>query len=309
MLAVLIRQALPSDAAAARLVCTQALSFEPDAAILPEPMQNLTRWPAEVAGNRLGLTGQIDGAVAGITFGGIRKLSDGRTVGHVDLLAVAPKAQGHGLGRALLTEMEQQLAVRGATEIRLGYNAPVYLWPGIDPRYTAMTCLADRAGYQRFAEAVDLTADLASTPLDTSADEHRLALAGIAVRRADPAEAADVADWLRRGPWSRSSWPLEAAAAMAGRPPSCHLASLGPEYIGFACYGVNRASWFGPMGTLSEYRRQGIGSVLLLRCLADIAAAGHPVAQISWAGPVRYYARTLGARIDRVYWAYRKPVG
>jgi hypothetical protein len=35
-------------------------------------------------------------------------------------------------------------------------------------------------------------------------------------------------------------------------------------------------------------------------------AAGMPVAQIAWAGPVHFYARTVAARIDRVFWQYRK---
>jgi GNAT superfamily N-acetyltransferase len=80
----------------------------------------------------------------------------------------------------------------------------------------------------------------------------------------------------------------------------------GDAYVGFACHGVNRAAWFGPMGTLPSEQRHGIGAVLLGRCLADIRRAGHASAQIAWTGPVRFYARAVGARIDRVFWAYRK---
>jgi hypothetical protein len=60
------------------------------------------------------------------------------------------------------------------------------------------------------------------------------------------------------------------------------------------------------MGTDAAERRHGIGSVLLKRCLADMAAGGLDTARIGWVGPVRFYARVLGARVERVYWLYRK---
>jgi mycothiol synthase len=305
MLGVLIRPAAPGDAGAAGLVCAQAMPFEPDAAQLPGLLQDLGGWPAAIVERRLGLVAEASGRLAAICFGGVQDRA-GAVIGGIDLLAVQPQSQGRGIGLALLTEMEKQLVARGATELRLGYSPPIYLWPGIDARYTAMTCLAERAGYERFAEGVDLVTNLSVLPLDTAADERRLATAGIAVRRARPAEASAVVDWLRRGPWGRSFWPGEAAVAMAANPPTCHVAGTEAGYVGFACHGVNRAGWFGPMGTLDEYRRQGIGKVLLLRCLADMAEAGRKTAQISWAGPVRYYSRAVGARVDRVYWAYRK---
>jgi mycothiol synthase len=84
------------------------------------------------------------------------------------------------------------------------------------------------------------------------------------------------------------------------------LAVRGDSYLGFACHGGNRSTWFGPMGTLESERQHGIGTVLLRRCLADIKAAGPVSAQIGWTGPIHFYARAVGARIDRVFWSYRK---
>lgn len=84
------------------------------------------------------------------------------------------------------------------------------------------------------------------------------------------------------------------------------MAIRGGRYAGFACHGANRRSWFGPMGTLAAERKHGIGSVLLKRCFADMQADGLRTARIGWVGPVRFYARTVGARVERVYWLYRK---
>jgi hypothetical protein len=58
------------------------------------------------------------------------------------------------------------------------------------------------------------------------------------------------------------------------------------------------------MGTDPSMRRSGIGSVLLRRCLADMAAEGRDRADIAWVGPVGFYARGVGARISRVFWLY-----
>jgi len=63
------------------------------------------------------------------------------------------------------------------------------------------------------------------------------------------------------------------------------------------------------MGTLSAERGRGIGAALLRRCLADMRAAGQQTAMIGWVGPVSFYAGAVGARIDRVYWLYRKRKG
>jgi GNAT superfamily N-acetyltransferase len=256
--------------------------------------------------------------------------------GHIDLLAVAPANQRLGIGTALLQAAERELAARGAGEFRLSGNAPVYLWPGVDVRYTVMTCLAERAGYERCNEAVNMAAGLragvslpggtglsalragVSQPgggtgpvglapqLSTEADERRLAAAGITVRRAAAAEAGPLVRWMRQGPFGDSSWPDEVSRALDHDPPGCHVAARDGDYLGFACHGVVRPDWFGPMGTLASERRAGIGAVLLKRCLADIAVGGYDIAQIGWTGPVRFYARAVGAVIDRVFWLYRK---
>jgi mycothiol synthase len=280
-------------------VCAAALPLEPDARAFPAILAGAA--PVEVRA-----TEETGGPIAGVGYASTRVTSGGAVRGHVDLIAVAPGFQGQGIGAALLRELEGGLRARGATEVRLGHNAPVYLWPGIDRRYTSMISLAERAGYERYDEAVNLVVDLCGTSLDTDAAEQELAAAGITVRRAGRSDAGPLTEWLRNGPWGGSSWPAEAAAAVSHEPAGCHVACRGGEYVAFACHGVNRQAWFGPMGTSGSERQHGIGTVLLRRCLTDIRRAGHQTAQIAWAGPVGYYARAVGAQTDRVFWLYRK---
>jgi mycothiol synthase len=224
----------------------------------------------------------------------------------VELLAVSRESRGRGIGRRLLAEMESLLRGKGAAVALLRGNPPVYVWPGVNVRYTVMTCLAERAGYEKYQDAVDMAVSLGSAELDTGPAEERLAAVGIEVRRATPAETGPLADWLRQGPWGASGWPDEVAAALTGELGGCYIACRESRYAGFACHGAMRRGWFGPMGTDPAERQLGIGAVLLKRCLADMRTAGLDTARIGWVGPRRFYARALGARVERVYWLYRK---
>jgi mycothiol synthase len=299
---VIVRAAVPDDLARIQGICAQALDLDPDAARLPAIMA--------AAPGRLSVVAEAAGEVTGACYGSLRARPGLTTLGYIDLLAVAPAATGRGTGRALLDAMEAQLAERGAEELVIGGHPPVYLWPGIDVRYTAMICLAGRAGYERYADATDMIVDLTAGDLtagDPSAGD--LAAGGITLRRATRAESPALTSWLRAGPWGQSTWPEEVAATLDREPVTCHVACRDGQYLGFACHGSVRAGWFGPMGTLGAERGLGIGAALLRRCLADMRAAGQQTAMIGWVGPIRFYARTVGARVDRVYWLYRKKRG
>jgi mycothiol synthase len=295
---MIIRLASAPDLAAVQRVCAEALDLEPDASDLPAILAR--------SEGHFGVVAEAGGEIVGACYGSIRSAAGAAASGHVDLLAVAPHASGRGVGASLLAGVEELLAERGAAAIALAGNPPVYLWPGVDARYTAMTCLAARAGYERYAEGVDMAVDLTATDLESGPDTDRLAAAGVTIRRAERAESERLVGWLRAGPWGQTTWPDEAAATLTRQPAGCHVACRGEQYVGFACHGTVRRGWFGPMGTLSPERRHGIGSVLLRRCLSDMQAAGLEVARIGWVGPVGFYARAVGARTERVYWLYRK---
>jgi mycothiol synthase len=316
---MIIRAAGPEDMAGIQRICETAFDLEPDAGALPG---TLTR-----DRDHLGFVAEDGGDVVGVCFGSLGRIAvDGPRRGHVDLLAVGGEARGRGTGMRLLAAMESLLREKGAAVALLAGNPPVYAWPGVDARYTVMTCLAERAGYQKYRDAVDMAVSLRGVDLDTRAAQERLGAAGIEVRRVAAAEAGLVVGWLRQGPWGTSGWPDEVASALAGgklaggklaggklareagQPwtAGCHVACRDDRYVGFASHGAMRRGWFGPMGTDAVERQHGIGTVLLKRCLADMAAAGLDTARIGWVGPVSFYARVLGARVERVYWLYRK---
>ncbi|WP_174536258.1 GNAT family N-acetyltransferase [Micromonospora chalcea] len=280
---------LPEDAAeASAVVATVAERAEAGRAVL-----------------RLGAV--RDGALIGVLVGSL-SAADPR-LGHVDLIAVAPPERRQGVGGALLAEAESRLGRLGAAEVLLAGNPPHYAWPGIDVRYTPAVCAAQRLGYRQDRTAWNMTADLSEGSValrPTEAAEQRLAGRGVTVRRATPDDLPALAAFARST--FGGTWDGELAGSV-GRPDAgVHLAERDGEILGFAAYGSARPSWFGPMGTAPAAEGSGIGGVLLRRCLRDQAAAGIGAAQIGWVGPVPFYSNAAGARIERVFFLYRKAI-
>ncbi|MEV4481069.1 GNAT family N-acetyltransferase [Micromonospora coxensis] len=297
---------LPVDRAPdAVALCGRALDLPEDAAEAGPLVDTL--WTRAAADRPVLALGAYAGEeLVGVLIGSL-SAADAR-LGHVDLLAVAPGHRRRGVGRALLTGAEQRLAGLGAAEVLLAGNPPYYGWPGIDVRYTPAVCLALAAGYRQDRTAWNMTADLSydgSPALRTTAPaEARLADRGISVRRAEPADLPALAAFARST--FGGAWDGELAGSVGRDGAGCHLAERDGQVMGFAAWGSSRPSWFGPMGTAPEAAGSGIGGVLLRRCLADQRAAGIDAAQIGWVGPVPFYSGSAGARIERVFFLYRR---
>ncbi|MFD4713815.1 GNAT family N-acetyltransferase [Streptomyces sp. NPDC058430] len=300
-----IRTANESDLPALRTLVQAALVHDRDAADVLDLL-----WTQAASRPRLRLLAEADGHPVGLVVGALGPATaDAPATGHIDLIAVHPQVQSRGIGRTLLTRAEELITAAGATRLMMRGRPPYYAWPGIDIRYTRAVCLAESSGYTRGREGLNMSVDLRTAPLDTAADEARLAAAGVQVRRLTAQDEKPFLAWMTR--WG-GTWDGEAARALAYVPPRGHVAvresADGVEYVGFACHGVNRRSWFGPMGTDSALRGMGVGTVLLRRCLADQLAAGLDEAEIGWTGPVHFYARGVEARLGRVFWTYSKDI-
>lgn len=291
-----IREATDADAESIRAAAAAALHLDPEAAQLPA---HLTSQPPSREWICL-----VSADGAGVVFASTTEPSESERassrIGYIDLLAVRPDAQGRGLGRALVGAAEQWHTSRGVAEVRLAGNPPCYCWPGIDVRYTPALCLADRLGYERYETAWNMTVDL-SADLSVDTDLERLADVGVEVRSAPAEERPGLADFAQRQ-WNEH-WAWEVAHATG-----CHYATRDGQILGFAAWGA-RPGWFGPMGTAPAAQGLGIGRVLLRRCLADQRTAGQRRAEIGWVGPLRFYSRAVGARVERVFAGYRRQPG
>ncbi|MEH0969662.1 GNAT family N-acetyltransferase [Micromonospora sp. CPCC 205546] len=289
-------------------LCGRALDLPEDAAEAPDVVDAL--WTRAAADRPVVALG----AYRGTDLLGVLVCSgaagDAR-LGHVDLVAVDPAHRRGGVGRALLSSAERILAGLGAAEVLLAGNPPYYAWPGIDVRYTPAVCAALALGYRQDRTAWNMTADLSydGSPAlrPTEPAEARLAGRGVTVRRAGAGDLPALTEFARAT--FGGAWDAELAGSVGRDRAGCHLAERDGELLGFAAYGSSRPSWFGPMGTAPAAEGSGIGGVLLRRCLRDQRAAGVTAAQIGWVGPVPFYSGSAGARIERVFFLYRKALG
>lgn len=225
-------------------------------------------------------------------------------MGFVKLFAVAPAWRRRGIGAQLLAVVEQQLGQAGVETIRVFGSAPSFLRPGVDFRLTPFVCFLLKHGYRSQRNAVNMEVELEKVDLDTTSDEERLRRLGFTVRRLEPADAEAFETYMQ-GWWSWN-WKTEACRSLRRNPVSTHIAIRADAIVGFASHGVSGPGQFGPMGTNEELRGQGVGAVLLKRCLTDLREQGRTVAEIQWVGPIGFYATQVGATLTRCFWQFEK---
>jgi GNAT superfamily N-acetyltransferase len=189
--------------------------------------------------------------------------------------------------------------------VRVGESAPNYLTPGLDARYTPGVLFFEKHGYRRIGETCNLEVELDVRPWDTGTEEAELAARGYTIRRAEKGDFGAIRAFLRDH-WP--AWIAEVEVALSNRPATLHLAWKAGEVVAFAAYDANNIGlgWFGPMGTAPSARGQGLGGVLLRRCLHDQRAQGHRRAIIPWVGPIAFYAHHADAALARIFYRYEK---
>ena len=252
----------------------------------------------------MALVCEAEGALAGFAMGVLRSVP-GANRGVIKLAAVAADRRRRGIGSRLLARLEDALRARGAAVLRVCESAPNYLTPGVDARYSAAPHFFSGRGYRRIGEACNMTVDLAERDFGTGDAERVLRSRGICFRRARDGDRAGLTALLQAH-WP--AWLPEVRAALSNRPASLYVAVDGEAVLAFAAFDANNrgTAWFGPMGTAPAARRRGLGHVLLFRCLADMAAQGHPHATIPWVDPVDFYRQCAGAAVSRIFHRYEK---
>jgi GNAT superfamily N-acetyltransferase len=246
------------------------------------------------------IAAQENGVPVGFVLGSVAN-----ETGWIRAFLVRPGRQRQGIGHALFDQIEQTLVQRGLTEINVGWALPKYLLPGIDVTYTPAIVFLDRLGYRTNRESrVNMDVQLAGRNFDTTGDEARLCEHGFSLRRATPDDRAGITRLCETH--DHLQWVFEAGLALDYDPVTLFVAERENQICAFAAHSVCGPVYFGPMLTSEDIRGQGIGSVLLKRCLQDWQQAGLKHCEIMWAGPLSFYARAVGATIGRAFWTFHK---
>lgn len=233
----------------------------------------------------------------------------GEKIGYIKLLLVDRKVKNQGSAELLMDELARLLIERGAERLRI-FDAPLnYFLPGINAFDTAFICLAEKKGFTKFGETVNMTVDLSEKDrFSTANEENNLEQKGVIIKRLESMrELESLMQFIDN---DFDLWRHEVTMSASLSPKAVHIALKDSKVIAFSAYeGNNKGTgWFGPMGTSDECRGLGIGGILLKRCLADLADKGYEKGIIPWVGPIGFYAKQVGAKISSIYWRYEKVV-
>ncbi len=115
----------------------------------------------------------------------------------------------------------------------------------------------------------------------------------IMIRRPNPWEASSVRRFVTEH--FTENWADEVQVSFSHQPVSSFIATCEKEILGFAAYECTRRNYFGPTGVDEAWRGRGIGKALFIAALMGLQDMGYAYAVIGDAGPVDFYAGTVGA--------------
>jgi N-acetylglutamate synthase-like GNAT family acetyltransferase len=241
---------------------------------------------------------------AGIVSAVIRTSGENKT-GFIKLLCVPDQYRRQGIASSLYSEVENKFIAEGIKEIRVCESVPNYFMPGIDPFYTEAVCFFENKGFVKFNDTSNLIADLLNNNFNTVKEEQKLLSEGIVIKRAEDKDRSSLMELIEK---YFNGWKGEIESSYKNIPVAIYIAVMSGNVIGFSAYeGNNKGTgWFGPMGTNPDYRGKGAGSVLFKKCLQELKDLGFAKAVIPWVGPIPFYMKHANAKVNRVFWRYKK---
>ena len=114
-------------------------------------------------------------------------------------------------------------------------------------------------------------------------------------RRPLAAEKYLVIKWVEEN--FGNGWKSEVDVKKKKNPISTFIAVKDGKIIGFSSYDSAYLNFLGPMGVSKDYRKRGLGKVLLYLALKSMKEMGYAYAIIGGVGPAKFYEITFGAKI------------
>ncbi len=228
----------------------------------------------------------------------------------IKLFAVDPAKRHQGVGRTLLDLARSWVRQRGGGgKLRFMDHPGNYLSPGLDVREEAGRAWVARHGFRAASENVNLRVPLVDNPKVTEARGDELSAQasarGYDLRRVGRGER----DLLLRvaSEAFAPAWAFELGRAMGQDRPAVFAAWKEGVPVAFAAHDANNSGlgWFGPAGTLTAHRGNGLGEALLIQCLLDVRDRPEG-GVIAWIGPRQFYEKAAGAVDDRRFVVYEE---
>ncbi|HPP76231.1 MAG TPA: GNAT family N-acetyltransferase [Armatimonadota bacterium] len=237
------------------------------------------------------LVAEEDGNVVGLVLGLTRRLliedqSPDFDRAWITLIAVEPKRQRKGIGQELLSRLQPYLKEKGASSIWVSPYAPNYFSPGIDINaYPGAVQFFRKLGFDEVYRPLSMDASLLSlqTPEWVQEKERSLAEQGVVIELYNPHHILPVLEFMKAefpGDWQRYIRETMSKITLGQySPDQIWVALESGKVLGFAQHEGER---FGPFGVASNQRGQGIGAVLLFKCLHAMRDKGLHNAWFLW---------------------------
>jgi ribosomal protein S18 acetylase RimI-like enzyme len=248
------------------------------------------------------LVAEVDGRLVGFVLSLMRQvplflqgLEPER--GWITAFGVHTDWRRQGIGRQLFAAVMARFVAAGRKQIEIAPYTPNYFIPGVDSdAYAPAVQFLASQGWQTVSTPISMRAELTGfqLPAEIVKVEQALAAQNIDIR---PVTAADLPALMSfiadKFGWDWYRFAQEYLLTLFG-PGADDIGFLvavqGERIVGYC---QQRRERFGPFGVDPAARSQGIGRVLLFRCLAAMLAKGFHCAWFLWTGrdAARLYER------------------
>ena len=246
------------------------------------------------------LVAELDGRLAGfclcLTHGGTINHRVPGASGWVTAFGVAPEFRRQGVGSALLARGLDLSRSAGCREVLIAPYTPNYFVPGVDAtHYAEGLAFLQKRGFEVASRPLSMDANIVLfdyAPYQPREDTLRAQ--GIEVRSLQGHELPLLLAFLKghaSADWLRDARELltDTTRGLASLDQFTVAVRGAEEIIGYCQF---RGEHFGPFGVREDLRGQGIGTVLLAKCLQTMRQHGLHNAWVLW---------TSDENADRVY--------
>ena len=204
----------------------------------------------------------------------------------VTAFGVQPGWERQGIGAQLFERLEAQFLTGGRKVIQISPYVPNYFTPGVDSdAYPGALAFLQARGYQVIDRPVSMQMPLTAyrIPAEVTALEQQWAGQGYSFQPVRSADLPDLLPFIAHHfgwEWRRHAQAYLQELFNGSDELSFWVARRKGEVAGYC---QMRRGRLGPFGVDPALRNQGIGQVLLCRCLADQRSKGFHTAWFLWA--------------------------